>query len=707
MAQDPDSTPDALVEAGLALHQAGDLARAEALYRAALAQAPDHLNALQLLGVLAFSAGRPAEAAERLAAAIEVLGGRETAQHAAIYCNLGNALLALGRPADAISRYLRGIELAPEASEIHANLGNALMGQGERIGAAHSYAAAIRLEPGQWDKVAALARALVADGEAAEAVLLLELLASLRPTDPAIRRELGRALYAAGRIGEAVACFGRVLELAPGDADAEYSIARIRHQQRDLTAAEAGYRRALAAAPQMASALYNLAVIYLQELDQPETAIVLLERLLAGEPGHFDAHMALADAHERLHEADPAIASYQRALALRPDSFAGHYRLGRLLVEDGRSEAAVAALLKAAALDPSDPRPHVELGNVLQRLDRSAEARPHYRRALELEPLIRRPAEGAPAFKVLAIFAPGAANTPSEYLLGRCRYDVNFLLLLPDADPDLALLRANGDLVVNLISDADQGEAMLPLAAALVDRLGRPVINHPDRIRPTGREAIARLLEGVPGCVVPRTRRLDAAALRAPGFLEGPDAPALPFLLRLAGTHGGDDFERIDEAGQIEPFVAAHETARFYAIDYADYRSADGFFRKYRFFFVGEAILPYHLAIGRDWKVHHFRTDMADHAWMKQEEHDFLDRPWSVFGPAARAALEAIRDRVGLDFFGIDCALDRAGRLVMFETNASMLVQPFTPHYPYKPPYIARIKEAWDALLARRAAEGR
>ena len=29
---------------------------------------------------------------------------------------------------------------------------------------------------------------------------------------------------------------------------------------------------------------------------------------------------------------------------------------------------------------------------------------------------------------------------------------------------------------------------------------------------------------------------------------------------------------------------------------------------------------PYHLAIGDDWKVHHFRTDMADHRWMQEEE---------------------------------------------------------------------------------------
>lgn len=71
---------------------------------------------------------------------------------------------------------------------------------------------------------------------------------------------------------------------------------------------------------------------------------------------------------------------------------------------------------------------------------------------------------------------------------------------------------------------------------------------------------------------------------------------------------------------------------------YIDYASREGHFRKYRFIFVSETILPYHPAIGNDWKVHHISTDMANQPGCrartladKSEEiatrmHDFFGR---------------------------------------------------------------------------------
>ena len=62
----------------------------------------------------------------------------------------------------------------------------------------------------------------------------------------------------------------------------------------------------------------------------------------------------------------------------------------------------------------------------------------------------------------------------------------------------------------------------------------------------------------------------------------------------------------------------------------------------------------------------------------------------------------------GLDYCGIDCGIDREGRVVVFEANASMLVHDErNPLFAYKNRYIARIKDAFGALLARLAAGGR
>jgi hypothetical protein len=74
--------------------------------------------------------------------------------------------------------------------------------------------------------------------------------------------------------------------------------------------------------------------------------------------------------------------------------------------------------------------------------------------------------------------------------------------------------------------------------------------------------------------------------------------------------------------------------------------------------FVGDEILPYHLAISERWKVHHASTSMGNHAWMQAEEREFLVRPQVAFCPRAYAALRNIQSRIGLDYFGIDCGVD-------------------------------------------------
>jgi hypothetical protein len=129
-------------------------------------------------------------------------------------------------------------------------------------------------------------------------------------------------------------------------------------------------------------------------------------------------------------------------------------------------------------------------------------------------------------------------------------------------------------------------------------------------------------------------------------------------------------------------FLAQRPDTDHYLIEYVDYRSADGHFRKYRFIFVDGQVLPYHLAIGNDWKVHHVSTDMVNQAWMQAEEEAFLQDPSRVFNSGHYESLRAIQQRIGLEYFGIDCGLDRTGNLVVFEVNASMLVHERNEDFP-------------------------
>jgi hypothetical protein len=91
---------------------------------------------------------------------------------------------------------------------------------------------------------------------------------------------------------------------------------------------------------------------------------------------------------------------------------------------------------------------------------------------------------------------------------------------------------------------------------------------------------------------------------------------------------------------------------------------------------------------------------------MQQEEEAFLNHPAGVFSPGNYEALQAIQQCIGLEYFGIDCGLDRFGNIVVFEVNASMLVHAQNDEFPYKTPAVQRIKLAFDAMLRKLATAG-
>jgi glutathione synthase/RimK-type ligase-like ATP-grasp enzyme len=303
------------------------------------------------------------------------------------------------------------------------------------------------------------------------------------------------------------------------------------------------------------------------------------------------------------------------------------------------------------------------------------------------------------------LFSPEAGNTPYEDLINGGSFDSEVIMVLRGYrnDPDVRDQRV--DVVVNLVSETDFGLDIIASAIDLADSLGRPVVNHPRLILATDRESISRRLQHIADIVMPATVRIDAADLRR-RVTDGA-VDSFPIIVRHATTHGGEMMDLVDNPEALSHFAEEAGERSLYLTDYVDYSSADGLFRKYRFLFVGDEILPYHLAIGDGWKVHHASTRMGDVEWMRLEEQAFLADPLRVFGARGMAALDTVRRQVGLDYCGIDCALDAEGRVVVFEVNASMLIHSDNPGFEYKTPYVMAIKAAFERLLEGRANEHR
>jgi hypothetical protein len=104
--------------------------------------------------------------------------------------------------------------------------------------------------------------------------------------------------------------------------------------------------------------------------------------------------------------------------------------------------------------------------------------------------------------------------------------------------------------------------------------------------------------------------------------------------------------------------------------------------------------------------VHYFTADMADEPQHRAEDAAFLADMPAVIGARALAGLSAIAERLGLDYGGVDFGLNAAGEALVFEANATMVVNPPgpDPRWDYRRAPTLAILDAARAMLLARAA---
>lgn len=159
------ASPEAVLNDAARHHRAGQLAEAEAGYRAFLARSPGHAQALHLLGLVCHQSGRNREAAALIAEA----EGLAPADPEIPY-NLGNCLLLDARPAEAADAFRRALALRPGRADALNNLGTALQRLDRLDEAIAAYQGAIEAEPGRLDALSNVGHALQILGRRDEAV---------------------------------------------------------------------------------------------------------------------------------------------------------------------------------------------------------------------------------------------------------------------------------------------------------------------------------------------------------------------------------------------------------------------------------------------------------------------------------------------------------------------------------------------------------
>jgi predicted O-linked N-acetylglucosamine transferase (SPINDLY family) len=268
-------------------HQAGRLQVAEQLYRQILAAAPNHADAIHLLGLVAHQVGKHEMAVEYIRRAIGLNGNA-----AVLHNSLGNALKDQGKLDEAIACYRRALELKPDYAEAHGNLGSALKNRGNPDEVVACYRRVLELKPDDAAAYNNLGAALKVQGKPGEALACWRRALELNPDYPEAHNNLGAALRDQGKLEEAVACWRRALELKPDYPEAHYNLGAALHDQGKLLEAVACYRRALELKPDFAEAHSNLGNA-LKDQGMPDEALACYRRALELRPDYAEAHSNL------------------------------------------------------------------------------------------------------------------------------------------------------------------------------------------------------------------------------------------------------------------------------------------------------------------------------------------------------------------------------------------------------------------------------
>ena len=333
--------------------------------------------------------------------------------------------------------------------------------------------------------------------------------------------------------------------------------------------------------------------------------------------------------------------------------------------------------------------------------------------ALRLCRLYRSPFAGAaPALRLLAFAAPGdlGTNTPLEFLLEGSAVELHTLYVVPGLPLPTDI--PEHDLAFVAVGESDANRAVLDEIARVIERWRRPVLNPPQRIAALSRERLWRLLEGVPGLHLPRTIRIGRARLAALGadgtsLADIVPGAGFPIILRPVDSHAGRGLEKLAGAAAVRDYLAARGEAEFFLSPFVDYRARDGLFRKYRIVFIAGRAYACHMAVAEQWMIYYLNANMKESAAKREEEARFMARFDEDFAPRHGAALAAISQRVGLDYFGIDCAESADGKLLLFEADIAMIVHAMDDPaiFPYKVPQMRKVFDAFRAMLRRHAAD--
>jgi tetratricopeptide (TPR) repeat protein len=495
----------------------------------------------------------------------------------------------------------------------------------------------------------------------------------------------------------------------------------------NLQAAETQFARSLHIIPDRVSTLNNLSAVKIK-LSKFDEAEELARKAVALEEKSAEAWSNLATALGAAGRHEEALRASDRAIESNTAYAMGWLARAAALRELKRCDEAMEAGEQALKLEPGKYEVLYQQCLNLKGLNRLNEAQGMYRRALDVrialspvfisercasqkaEVLIINPKPEIDAsfrsFESLSRFCPNFPGQLGESFGEELHFSYVFGSAASSGQKEIP----QPDFVINnhVNGEALFSEGNLRDLNEFVSSFGVPVVNHPTKALPTGREVSAKMLQDIPGVQAPKTARFSSAGKTREELANEIESQfQYPVITRTLTSQEGKGMNKADSRERLIEIIAAVDCPeRFFVTQFVDSRGGNTFYRKIRAAVVKDEIIIVRVDHDRHWKIYARKSDervafYLANAHLFEEEKRIIGRPEAELGVGAMRGLRAIRERIPLDVFGIDFDVNADGVVVFYEGNATMnLFSTARKEVPYPKAADERLREAFRNYFA-------
>ena len=279
-----------------------------------------------------------------------------------------------GRLDDALAKYQKAIDAAPQLASAYANAGAILFQQQKTEEAYKMFARGVEKAPSDRTLLSNAAAAAQQLGKSAEALAFVDRALEKNPRDAALHALRGTVLRSLNRDSDAVAALQEATRLAPNEARHHFSLGNALYATAKKDEAIEEYRKAIGIDRDYTRAYYNLGAAlfdmgrypealgaYMKALEPIDKAFAKNENV---DPIHARAYANLGAIWMKQQAWQQASEAYSKSLRLDPKSADAHYNLGFIYFNSNKNDRAEEEYRKALALDPALPLAYLHLGEI-------------------------------------------------------------------------------------------------------------------------------------------------------------------------------------------------------------------------------------------------------------------------------------------------------------------------------------------------------